>query len=290
MIVLQIIIGVIAAVGVGFLLADMMKIPSLKASKAANSVGRKGKKKTGVIELYRRDFATKLAGKLHLNEFKRANLVIDLRTANMEITPEQYMADAIVKALMVGILAIPAFFISVFFFLILGIAFFVYFSESKQVTRKIRQKRANIEYELPRLVGHIEKLLTHSRDIIYILESYIPIAHPELKKELFITVAEMRSSGNIRNALDSLDKRIGSAWLSEVVRALETVENSADTTALWTSLSMKFKELQRLNLKAQANTVPRKVKKLSMALMMCFLLIYIAVIGQVLMNSLGGIM
>ena len=107
---------------------------------------------------------------------------------------------------------------------------------------------------------------------------------------LFITVAEMRSSGNIRNALDSLDKRIGSAWLSEVVRALETVENSADTTALWTSLSMKCKELQRLNLKAQANTVPRKVKKLSMALMMCFLLIYIAVIGQVLMNSLGGIM
>ena len=268
-----------------------MKIPSLKASKAANSVGRKGKKKTGVIELYRRDFATKLAGKLHLNEFKRANLVIDLRTANMEITPEQYMADAIVKALMVGILAIPAFFISVFFgFLILGIALFVYFSESKKVTRKIRQKRANIEYELPRLVGHIEKLLTHSRDIIYILESYIPIAHPELKEELFITVAEMRSSGNIRNALDSLDKRIGSAWLSEVVRALETVENSADTTALWTSLSMKFKELQRLNLKAQANTVPRKVKKLSMALMMCFLLIYIAVIGQVLMNSLGGIM
>lgn len=63
MIVLQIIIGVIAAVGVGFLLADLMKIPSLKASKAANSVGRKGKKKTGVIELYRRDFATKLAGK-----------------------------------------------------------------------------------------------------------------------------------------------------------------------------------------------------------------------------------
>ena len=58
MIVLQIIIGVIAAVGVGFLLADFMKIPSLKASKAANSVGRKGKKKTGVIELYRRDFAT----------------------------------------------------------------------------------------------------------------------------------------------------------------------------------------------------------------------------------------
>ena len=49
MIVLQIIIGVIAAVGVGFLLADFMKIPSLKASKAANSVGRKGKKKTGVI-------------------------------------------------------------------------------------------------------------------------------------------------------------------------------------------------------------------------------------------------
>lgn len=83
MIVLQIIIGVIAAVGVGFLLADFMKIPSLKASKAANSVGRKGKKKTGVIELYRRDFA-KIVLNLEPDEAKYVQDVLKLTKTEID--------------------------------------------------------------------------------------------------------------------------------------------------------------------------------------------------------------
>ena len=83
MIVLQIIIGVIAAVGVGFLLADMMKIPSLKASKAANSVGREGKKKTGVIELYRRDFA-KIVLNLEPDEAKYVQDVLKLTKTEID--------------------------------------------------------------------------------------------------------------------------------------------------------------------------------------------------------------
>lgn len=83
MIVLQIIIGVVAAVGVGFLLADFMKIPSLKASKAANSVGRKGKKKTGIIELYRRDFA-KIVLNLEPDEAKYVQDVLKLTKTEID--------------------------------------------------------------------------------------------------------------------------------------------------------------------------------------------------------------
>jgi len=288
MTVIQIIIGILASVGIGLVLADLMHIPSLKASKAANNLGRKGKKKTSVIELYLKDFSAKLSGKLPMNEIKRAQLEIDLRTAGMDITPEQYTADAIVKALVFGILALPVFFISkIIGILLLGAAVFVYIRESKAVSRKIKIKRDKIEYELPRLVGHIEKTLTHSRDLVYVLESYIRVAGSELKDELLITVADMRSTGDYDKALKALDSRIGSSWLCEVVGGLKTVQNSADTSALWASMSMKFSEFQKLNLKAQANAIPRKVKKLSLALMMCFLLIYIAVIGQVLMNSMS---
>ncbi len=290
MFVLQLLIGVFAAVGLGFILADVMRIPSLKASKAVSNLGKKGKRKTSVIELYLKDFSAKIAGKLKLNEIKRANLVIDLRTAGMEITPEQYMADAIVKALLFAVLALPTFFISKIIGVgLLGLAVFVYFHESKSVTRKIKTKRERIEYELPRFVGHIDKTLMHSRDLIYVIESYLPLAGEELKEELMITLAEMRSSGNNQEALTALDNRIGSNSLSDVARALKAVENSKDTTVLWASLSMKFSELQKINLKAQANVIPRKVKKLSLALMMCFLLIYIAVIGQVLLNSMNGL-
>ena len=39
MIFLQILIGLFAAVGIGCILADLMKVPTMKASKAANKGG-----------------------------------------------------------------------------------------------------------------------------------------------------------------------------------------------------------------------------------------------------------
>lgn len=42
MIILQIFIGLFAAVGIGCILADLMKVPTMKASKAANNLGKKG--------------------------------------------------------------------------------------------------------------------------------------------------------------------------------------------------------------------------------------------------------
>ena len=83
MFVLQIFIGIIAAVGIGFVLADIWKVPSIKATRAAQSVGKKGSKKTSVIEMYLKDISTKLAGKLKLNEYKRAQLEADLKVADM---------------------------------------------------------------------------------------------------------------------------------------------------------------------------------------------------------------
>ena len=55
----------------------------------------------------------------------------------------------------------------------------------------------------------------------------------------------------------------------------------------WATTSMKFADYQREQLKSQANAVPRKVRKLSMALLFCFILIYVAVLGQVLLTSMG---
>lgn len=286
MIFLQFLIGVFDAVGIGLILADVWKVPSIKASKAANNLGKKGNKKVSIISIYLKEFSAKLAGKLKLNEYKRAQLEADLKTAGMDVTPEEYTADAIVKAAAFGLLAIPAFFIvKVVGLLILAIAVFIYFRESKAVSKRIKAKRERIEYELPRLVNAIEKTLKHSRDVIYVLESYKDTAGEELKAELEITIADMRS-GNIEVALTRLESRIGSTMMSDVTRGLISVIRGDETDVYWASLSMKFSDYQRQQLKGQANAVPRKVKKLSMALLFCFILIYVAVIGQVLMTSM----
>ena len=277
MIILQFIIGIVAAIGVGFILADVWKIPSFKASKAANNLAKKGEKKTGMIEVYLKEFATKLAGKLKLNEFKRAQLESDLRTAGMDVTPEMFIANAAVKAIATGVLSIPFFFIfPLIGFVVLLIAVYMYFHETKSVSRKIQIKREKIEYELPRLVSSIAKMLKHNRDIIYILESYRGT----------ITIADMRS-GSIVKALTRLESRIGSTMVSDVTRGLIAVDKGNETEVYWAQTEMKFADHQRQLLKAQANSIPRKMKKLSMALLFCFLLIYIAVIGQVLLTSMG---
>ena len=170
MIILQILLGLFFAVGIGYILADLLKVPSMKATKAASNLGRKGDKKTSTIEIYLKEFSLKLAEKLKMNEYKRAQLEADLKTAGMDMTPEQYTANAIVKALAIGILAIPGFLIiKILGLFIVFVAVAVYFSESKKVTKMIAEKRKKIEYELPRLVGSIEKTLKHRKDIIFAL-------------------------------------------------------------------------------------------------------------------------
>ena len=285
---LQIFIGITAALGIGFILADLFKLPSLRATKAASNLGKKGNKKTSSLDIYLKELSTKIAKLIKLNEIKRAELEMDIRTAGLDTTPEQYISEAVVKAGVFALLSIPAFFLSPLIGgLIVGVAFFVFLRESKAVSWAIRKKRAEIEYELPRFVGHIQKILSHSRDLVYVIESYIPSAGSVFKQELLMTLADMRSTGDNQKALEALDTRIGSNSLSEVTAALISVENTTDTDLMWATLSIKFSELQKIKLKEQANSVPRKMKKLSMALMFCFILMYAAVIGQVLMNSLN---
>ena len=287
MIILQILIGLFFAVGIGYILADLLKVPSMKATKAASNLGRKGDKKTSTIEIYLKEFSLKLAEKLKMNEYKRAQLEADLKTAGMDMTPEQYTANAIVKALAIGILAIPAFLIiKILGLFIVFVAVVVYFSESKKVTKMIAEKRKKIEYELPRLVGSIEKTLKHRKDIIFALESFKDTTCPELKEELEITIADMRS-GNGEAALTRLESRVGSTMMSDVTRGLIGVFRGNNMSVYWSTTAMKFSDIQRQNLKSQANAVPRKVRKLSMALLFCFILIYVTVLGQVLLTSMG---
>ena len=287
MIILQIFIGLFAAVGIGCILADVMKVPTMKASKAANNLGKKGDKKTSIIEIYLKEFATKLSEKIKLNEYKKAQLEADLRTAGMDISPELYVSNAIVKSVAIGLLAIPAFLI----FKLLGlfiafVAVVMYFSESKKVTKMIAAKRKKIEYELPRLVGSIEKTIKHKKGAVYALESFKDTTCPELKEELEITIADMRS-GNYEAALTRFESRVGSSMLSDVTRGLIGVLRGDETDVYWAGLAVKFSDYQRQLLKQQAQKIPSKVKRLSMCLLFCFMLIYIVVIGMEIVNSIG---
>lgn len=284
---LQIIIGILFGIGLFLILADLFRVPFLSISKATSNLVRRQRKKTSRIDLWLNGLASWLSTKLRLNEYKRLQLETDLKSAGMNITPEMHIANCIVKASLVGVFAIPLLFIFPLLSpIVIALAVVMYFRESKGVANRIKEKRKAIEYELPRFVSHIEKTLKHNRDVLFILDSYKETAGPELKSELEITVADMRS-GNYEAALTRLENRVGSSMLSDVSRGLIGVLRGDETVIYWSSLAVKFSDYQRQLLKQEAQKVPRKVKRLSMCLLFCFIAIYIVVIGMEVADSVG---
>ena len=284
---MQAIIGVLCGIGLFFILVDVYKIPYYKTSKAVESLSKKQKNKKSGLDIWLSGIAEGLSRHIRINEFKRAKLEADLKTAQMDISPEMFKANAIVKASLVGILSIPvAFIFPLFVPVVLFLAVFLYRMETGRVSKLIRAKREKIEYELPRLVFNVEKTLTHNRDVVYMLESYAPNAGPELMHELEITVADMKS-GNYEGAVTRLESRVGSSMMSDVCRGLIGILRGDDNKLYWTSLSLKFNDTARQQLRLKAQKVPRKVKRLSMCLLFCFMLIYIVVILEQIMDSIG---
>ena len=284
---LQAIVGVLCAIALYFVLADVYKIPYYKTSKAVESLSKRQKEKKSSLDIWLSGLAEWLSKHLKLNEFKRAQLEADLKTAQMDITPEMFKANCIVKACLIGVFAIPVGFIFPLLVpVVLFLAVFLYRMESKSVGKRIRAKREKIEYELPRLVSNIEKTLAHNRDVLYMLESYAPNAGPELKHELDITVADMKS-GNYEGAITRLESRVGSSMMSDVCRGLISILRGDDNRMYWATLALKFNDTARQQLRLRAQKVPRKVKRLSMCLLICFMLIYVVVILEQIMSSIG---
>lgn len=285
----QPLIASLVGIGLFLITADLARVPLIKTSKAMTTLSKKQKKKTSSLELWLRDLAVWISKRLKLNEFKRMQLLWDLQTANINITPELHTANALVRTGFCLLLIPPALFVFPLITpLIFLLAIVMYMKESKGIQDKIKARRDAIEYELPRLVFTIDKTLIHSRDVLAILDDYRENACEELKYELDITVADMRS-GNYESALTRLETRVGSSMLSDVVRGLISLLRGDDTTAYWSSLSIKFADYQRQMLKQQAQKVPGKIRRLSMMLLFCFMSFYLVVIIVEIMTSLGAI-
>ena len=284
---IQVIAGILVGIGIMYILLDAFKVPYLKTSKSVKTISKKQREKTSSVDVWLGGIANSLAKITRINEYKRAELLNDLRTARIDITPEQYKANAIVKAPVLGVFAIPMLFIFPLLSpVILIIAVVVYNIENKKASIKIKEKRQIIEYELPRFVSTVEKTLKHSRDVLYMLESYTQNAGEEFRDELNITVADMRSS-NYEAAITRLEARIGSPMMSDVCRGLIGILRGDDMTIYWSTLSLKFADVHRQQLKQRAQKIPKKVKRLSIALLVCFMLIYVVVIMYQIIGSLG---
>ena len=284
---LLIVFGILLAAGMFLLLANALKIPYLKTSKAVMNAGREDKKLSKTIEAVALGIASKMAQLIPMDKYKRTRLESTLKSAGIKMTPETFTALALLKSLCIALLAIPCAFIFplvIPFVIILAVA--VYFRETGKADAKMREKREAIEQELPRFVVTVEQELKTSRDILAIMENFKKHAGVHFAYELDVTCADMRSS-SYEAALTRFEARIGSAQLSDVVRGLVSVIRGDDSAVYFKMLSHDFKLIGLQRLKSQAQKIPPNIRVFSFGMLMLFLLTYLFVMGMQLIDSLG---
>lgn len=279
--------GMSLAVGLNILLANILKLPRIAVTKAVLNVIRQDKKQTKILEVLVFDLSSKLGNHIRLEEYKKRKLTSTLRSAGIKLTPETFIARAWVKTGLIATLLIPVMpIIPVLAPVIILLAITVFFRELRLADEFLRQKREEIEYELPRFVSTISQALKASRDVTAILMSYQKSAGDSFRQELEITIADMKS-GNEETALTRLEARIGSTMLSDVVRGLISVKRGDNGAMYFEMLNHDFKQVELQKLKLIAMKQPGKVKKYSFLMLGCFLLMYLGILGYAIINALG---
>lgn len=287
---MEYLIALAFAAGIFLILCDLYRIPLLSTSVAYDHLAQRQVEKISSLDIWLKGLAVWLSKHIRLSEYRKMQMQSDLTSAGIHLSPEMHIANALVQSLLVALTAVPLYFIlPVLSPVMLLAAVYMYFRASKGVAEKIKEKRRKIEYELPRFVSHIDKTLKHNRDVLNIIDTYKENAGEEMAQELEITAADMRS-GNYEAALTRLESRVGSSMLSDTTRGLIGVLRGDETDAYWANLALKFADYQRQLLKAEAQKVPGRVRKLSMCILGCFLAMYLVVIVIQIIVSLGGIM
>ncbi len=273
--------------GLYFLIADRLKIPYLKVSKAIMNMGRSDRKLTTVIETVLMDLSIKTAKFIPMDIYKKNRLQQMLTAAGIKMTPECYQANAILKALFAGLLVFPCLLIfPLLSAAVLVLAVLVYFKEYQKAEKQMQSRREEIESELTRFVLSVEQELRASRDVLSILENYKKHTVPLFADELGITCADMRSGG-YEVALMRLEARVNSPQLSDVVRGLIAVVRGDNGIVYFQMLAHDFKQMELRRLKAQAQKVPPKIRIFSIVMLMCFLATYLIVIAVQVIQSVG---
>ena len=279
----------VLAVCAAAILADILKLPRLSTEKALLSAGRAEKKRMKSLDAIFLGWAIKLSKFIRMDEYKRHRLERTLSAAGMDMTPEVYLTYTILKPAAALLAVIPCLLIFPLLSpIVVLLSILLYFKESRKAEEKVTERREKIEGELPRFVATVEQELGASRDVLTILENYKRHAGPDFARELDVLTADMRSS-SYEAALVRFEGRLASPMLSDIVRGLIGVLRGDDGRIYFQMLSHDMKQLELQQLKAQAAKIPPKIRVYSFIMLVCFMLIYIAVILMQILTSMGGL-
>lgn len=285
---LIILFGILFALGLFSILADILKLPTSATRKAMLTATKKSGKKAKNIDAFIGGLAVKLAKYIPVDEYKSKRMKNTLNAAGLNQSPQEFIAFALVKSGLIAVLVIPCLLILPLLApVLIFLSVMVYFKEIKKADEMMKTKREKIEMELPRFTATITQELKASRDVLSMLENYKKNASKDFANELDILTADMRSS-SYEAALTRFEARLNSPMLSDITRGLIGVLRGDDGEMYFQMLSHDMKQLELQRIKAKAMKIPPKIRVFSFIMLMCFLMTYMAIIVYEIVNSLGG--
>lgn len=266
----------------------IFRLPTGRITKTLKNASMGNQKRSGSD--INHQIAVLLSKIIVINEYKRNELEEKLAIADIDETPEVYKAQGFLIILEFGLLAILlATVFPVFAAAPIIIGFVMHRNHKNIVTNAVKDLQEQIDIDLPRFVYSMKQEMLVSHDVLTILERHKNDYSDHWRKQMSITVADMRS-GNYEAALQRLEGRVGSTNLSEVVRGLIEMSHGSDMSVYWETLQVRFSEMRKAQLRKIVKKIPDKIHNLSLWLIGAMLSIYIVVLITQLAESMSVFM
>lgn len=245
---------------------------------------------SNMIERLAAPLARVISKMVNLPQYKHDSLFRDLRRAGLPYTPQEYYGMAIAKGVLVTSLAIPLFFLGSFVFAVGAILLgFIYTMRERDVVKeKLRELNAAILNALPSFVRSVTESLKTDKNFQDIFQKYIEnVPDTPLKSDLTKLIARLGSNQNKEQALREFETALNNEQLRSFVNALiEVSRDGVDQKYYFEAANHQMSVLNRENIKRAIAKRPRKIKRATIAMALCVMLILIYPVVMQLIQGL----
>lgn len=286
-------IATLTGVGLFMLLSCILHLPTTRAGRVLSSLGNRD---TPLSEVILGPPARKLAHVLRIELYCKRRLKKELDLAGMDITPEYYVAFAVVTGLAAALPAVLLFVLAgisrvmlfgLFGTLLLFLSVLLFWLEIHRTGKWTKFYRESLETEIPRLTAAVRQGIETTPDIYYILDRYRDVAGKAMRRELDTLLADM-ATGDREIALNRFEGRLGSEHASALVRALVGIDRGEDMGNYLNNLDIQLRQWELNQLKKEAAKRPDELRPANLALLGSMLVLYAVLFGTEIWYSLQG--
>lgn len=274
------------AAGLFFLTSHILCLPSRKTAKAISGIhGKPGM--TEKLQQAIHPLAVLLARVLPMSDYRAKRMLADFERLGMTLTPKEYAASELAKALLLGLTGL--------IFIPLGLPWFAlltgmlglisYFRSMQSIRKRVQQLDREIEAEMPRLVETLNLSFQENRDLIGVFEKYRLVSGEALGAELDRLILNLKT-GNQERALKEMDSRLNLPSFSALTAALCGVHKGIDQRTSLLVLEQDLRTSERERLRREMEAGEKRVKTASFILTILMIALFMIPIVLLILRNL----